>query len=90
MSTRNSGDDIPVRRIDRSLAFMSLGIVAVSIVCFVALLIGTASGMKQADFSGFWIVVSLFPLFGLPIACVMIFVLLIMSFARRARANKRR
>src|SRR3546814_18180969 len=42
MSTRTPSDDLPVRRIDRILAFMSLGLLVLSIACFVAILIGSA------------------------------------------------
>ena len=56
MSTPAS-DDVPIRRIDRILAFMSLGIALLSIICFFAIIIGTATGMEQSDFgraSGRW------------------------------------
>ena len=38
--TPKPADDLPVRRIDRILAFMSLGLVVLSIVCFAAIIIG--------------------------------------------------
>ena len=89
MSPRTPGEDVPVRRIDRILAFMSLGIAILSIVCFFAIMISTATGMEQADYStGIWPVVTAIPLFGLPLAFILILVLLIMSFVRRARANR--
>jgi hypothetical protein len=88
MSTPASGD-VPVRRIDRILAFMSLGIAALSILCFFAIMIGRATGMDQSDFGqGIWPTVAAIPLFGLPIAFLLIITLLIMSFVRRARAAK--
>jgi TRAP-type C4-dicarboxylate transport system permease small subunit len=88
MSTPAS-DDVPVRRIDRILAFMSLGIALLSIICFFAIIIGTATGMEQRDFGqGIWPLIAAIPLFGLPIAFVLIITLLIMSFVRRARAAK--
>lgn len=89
MSTRTPDDDIPVRRIDRILAFTSLGLAVAAIVSFFAIMIGTATGMGQADFgSGVWPFVTLIPLIGLPLAFILIIVLLIMSFVRRARANR--
>ncbi len=89
MSTQTPGEDIPIRRIDRILAFMALGIAILSIVCFFAIMIATGSGMEQADFSqGIWPMVAAIPLFGLPIAFLMILTLLIMSFVRRSRANR--
>lgn len=90
MSTPASGADVPIRRIDRIFAFMSLGIALFAIICFFAIMIGTATGMQQEDFRyGVWPVVAAVPLFGLPIAFLLILALLIMSFVRRARAAKR-
>lgn len=90
MSTSASGADVPIRRIDRILAVMSLGIALLSIICFFAIMIGTATGMQQGDFAGgAWPVVAAIPLFGLPIAFLLILALLIMSFVRRARASKK-
>ena len=66
MSTRSPGSDLPVRTIDRVLASMSLGLLALSVLSFFAILIGSAS---HADFST-----------GLTV--------LIMTFVRRARANR--
>jgi len=87
MSTRSSGPDVPVRRIDRILAFMALGLTILSIVCFFAVILSRPLGVE--DFSaGIWPLVVVLPLIALPIAFVMIVVLLIMSFARRSRANK--
>jgi hypothetical protein len=40
--TPGSADDLPVRRIDRVLAFMSLGLLLLSVICFVAIMIGSA------------------------------------------------
>lgn len=89
MSTREPDDTAPVRPIDRLLAFMSLGLAVLSIGCFFAIIIGTATGMGQEDFThGAWPIVSMVPLFGLPLAFLLIIALLIMSFVRRARAAK--
>ena len=50
-----ASDDLPVRRIDRVLAFMSFGLLLLSIICFVAIMIGSASGMTHDDFgAGIW------------------------------------
>lgn len=90
MSTQNSGPDVPVRRVDRILAFMSLGLVALSIVCFLAIIIGSAVGMDQDAFSeGLWPTVAAIPLLGLPVAFVLMLILLTMSFVRKGRAAKR-
>lgn len=50
MSTKNSEPEVPVRRLDRFLAFTALGIAAASVVCFFAIIIGTAVGMDQSAF----------------------------------------
>jgi len=87
MSTRTPGGDIPIRRLDRILAFMSLGLVVVSIACFVAVIIARPAGVT--DFSqGIWPLVAVLPLVALPVAFLMIVALLIMTFVRRARANR--
>ncbi|MFE1644391.1 multidrug ABC transporter ATPase [Microbacterium sp. P01] len=89
MSTPSPRQDVPVRRIDRILAFMSLGLLAVSILCFFTIMIASAFGMTQADFlNGLWPLVSVLPLLGLPIAFLLLLAVLIMSFVRRARANR--
>jgi len=87
MSTRTPGPDLPVRRIDRVLAFMALGLTVLSIVCFFAVILARPAGVT--DFSqGIWPLVVVLPLLALPIAFVMIVTLLIMSFVRRSRLNK--
>lgn len=90
MSTRPSDPEPEIRAIDRFLTFGALALAALSVVCFFTIIIGTAVGMKQADFAqGAWPIVGVFPFWGLPIAFVMIVVLLIMSFVRRGRAARR-
>ena len=79
-------DDVPVRRIDRVLAFVSLGLLALSVVCFFAIIIGSTTGADLA--SGVWPVVSVTVLIAPPVAFVALLVVLIMSFIRRARANR--
>ena len=87
MSTRTPGGDVPVRRLDRILAFMSLGLAVVSIGCFFAIIIARPAGVT--DFTeGIWPLVVVLPLIALPIAFLMILALLIMTFVRRARANR--
>ncbi|ANG86233.1 hypothetical protein [Microbacterium aurantiacum] len=86
MSTRAPGNDVPIRPIDRLLSFMSLGLLILSVVCFFAIMIGSSSGADMQ--SGVWPAVAFVPLFGLPIAFLLLLAVLIMSFVRRARANK--
>ena len=86
MSTRTPGGDVPIRRIDRILAFMSLGLLLLSVVCFFAIMIGSAAG---ADFSGgLWPVIGLIVYIAPILAFVLLVTVLIMTFVRRARANR--
>lgn len=85
----NSPADPPIRRIDRILAFMALGIAIASVLCFFAIMISTAAGMTRDDYStGIWPIVSVVPLVGLPIAFLLILTLLVMSIVRRGKAGR--
>lgn len=87
--TPNSADDLPVRRIDRILAFMSLGLLALSVLCFVAVMIGTWSGMQHEDFaSGAWPAVSAVIYIAPVLAFLLLLTVLIMTFVRKARVGK--
>ena len=87
MSTPTSGANVPIRRVDRILAYISLGLAVVAIGCFFAVIIARPAGVT--DFTqGLWPLIVVFPLIALPTAFILIVVLLIMSFARRARANR--
>lgn len=67
MSTQNSQPDVPIRRVDRILAFTALGIAAASVICFFAIIIGTALGMDQKAFGhGAWPVIAFIPYWGSP------------------------
>ncbi|MDO8382612.1 MULTISPECIES: multidrug ABC transporter ATPase [Microbacterium] len=89
MSTSPDSSQLQPGRAERILAFMSLGIALLSIVCFFAIIIGTATGMSQEDFSsGIWPLVALLPNIGLPLAFVLIITLLVITWARRKRANQ--
>lgn len=86
MSTRTPGEDVPIRRLDRILAFMSLGLLLLSVVCFFAIMIATPAG---TDFStGIWPAVGLIVYIAPIVAFVLLLVVLIMTFVRRARANR--
>ncbi|KAA0962876.1 MULTISPECIES: hypothetical protein [unclassified Microbacterium] len=90
MSTQSPDLEPPVRRVDRILAFTALGLAAASIICFFAIIIGTAVGMQQEDFgAGAWPFVAAIPYWGLPAAFLMIIALLVMSFIRKGRATSR-
>ena len=87
MSTPTSGGDVPIRSVDRFLAFTALGLAAAAIVCFFAVIIARPAGVT--DFSeGIWPLIVLFPAIALPLAFLLIVALLIVSFVRRARANR--
>ncbi len=92
MSTPPPAGDLPVRRIDRILAFMSLGLLVLSIVCFFSIIIATGpGGLNQSDFrTGIWPVVTLLVYVAPPVAFALLLALLIMTFVRRGRANKGR
>ena len=67
MSTPTSGGDVPIRPIDRFLAFMALGLAAAAIVCFFAIIIARPAGVT--DFTeGIWPLIVLFPAIALPLA----------------------
>ena len=88
MSTHTPADP-PVRRIDRILAFMALGIAVISVLCFFAIMISTAAGMSHADYgTGIWPIVAVLPMVGLPLAFGLILALLIMSIVRRGKAGR--
>lgn len=90
MTTPQKSPDVPVRGIDRFLALGALGLAAAAVLCFFAIMIGSAMGMSQADFGvGVWPVLVTIPLWGLPLALLMILALLIMSFVRKGRAARR-
>jgi hypothetical protein len=72
---------------------MVAAVVGLSILAFVAVLIGTSAGVGNNDgFSqGIWPIVLTLPLFGLPIGFVLVIALLGTSAVRRsreARANR--
>ncbi|WP_341997855.1 multidrug ABC transporter ATPase [Microbacterium sp. LWH7-1.2] len=85
MSTNPSGD-VPVRRIDRILAFMSLGLLVLSIVSFFAIMIASASGADMS--AGIWPLVGVLVYIAPIVAFALLLAVLIMSFVRRARANR--
>ncbi|MBD8102235.1 multidrug ABC transporter ATPase [Plantibacter sp. VKM Ac-2885] len=78
-----------ISRPERILAYMVVTIVAVSIAAFVAVMVGTATGLEQGDFAvGVWPVVTILPLVGLPIAFLMLITLIIVGAVRRSRESR--
>lgn len=75
-----------VHRAERVIAYMMVSVVGLSILSFLAVIIGTFAGMGRADFaSGAWPVVAVLPLFGLPFAIILLITLVIVSARRRSR-----
>ena len=86
--TKPAPDGPPVRRIDRILAFMSLGLIAISVICFFVVLLGRPLGYLTDPTEGLWPTVVVLPLIALPLGFVLMMALLIMSFTRRRRGNQ--
>ncbi|WES64797.1 hypothetical protein P0L94_01705 [Microbacter sp. GSS18] len=86
MSTRTPGDDVPVRPIDRLLAFMSLGLLLLSILAFFAIMIGSSTGADMS--TGIWPVLGVLVYIAPVVAFIMLLTVLIMSLVRRSRANR--
>ncbi|MGK9146371.1 multidrug ABC transporter ATPase [Plantibacter flavus] len=78
-----------ISRPERILAYMVVTIVAASIAAFVAIMVGTATGLQQADFgSGVWPFVAMVPYVGLPLAFVLVIALMIVGAVRRSRESR--
>jgi len=76
-------------RLERILAIMIVVIVALALVCFIAVIVATAAGVKSDGFSqGIWPTVFMVPYVGLPLAFLMIVALLVSNGVRRSRAAK--
>jgi hypothetical protein len=78
-------------RLERILAYMVAGVVGISIIAFIAVIIGTSTGVGANDgFSqGIWPFVIMLPLFGLPIGFVLIIVLMVTNAVRRGSEARR-
>lgn len=85
MNSHDQTPEPPVRRIDRILAFSSITLVGLSILCFIAVMIGTT--MKTDMTTPVWSIVSALLLYGLPIGVGLFFVLLVTNMVRRTRAT---
>ncbi|CAN5211934.1 hypothetical protein BH09ACT5_BH09ACT5_24540 [soil metagenome] len=85
-------NDAPIisRRPERILAFMVASAIGLSIICFLAVIIGTALGARedQLEGVGIWRLVGVLPLIGLPIAAVLLVALIVVSGIRRGRESK--
>lgn len=87
-SNPTAPDRATSNRVERILALVIAGIVVLSLVCFFAVVVGTAAGAGADDgFSrGIWPAVFLVPYIGLPLAFVLIVVVLVLNGIRRRRA----
>ncbi|GAA1465467.1 hypothetical protein GCM10017607_05400 [Microbacterium thalassium] len=86
MSTRTPGDDVPVRPIDRLLAFMSLGLLLLSVLAFFAIMIGSSTGADMS--AGVWPAVGILVYIAPVVAFILLLTVLVMSLVRRSRANR--
>ena len=80
-------NDTPVNanRTERSLAFMVAAVIGLSVICFVAVIIGTAAHVDFAQ--GAWPVVIVLPAVGVPIGVLLLIALLVVSTLRRRRES---
>ncbi|WIE64482.1 multidrug ABC transporter ATPase [Curtobacterium sp. MCLR17_036] len=74
-------------RTERALAFMIGGIIILGVLCFIAMIIMWLTD-SSAQGSMPWPVVMAIPLVGFPIAMLLVFTLLGITWTRRARANR--
>ena len=72
------------------LAYMVAATIGLSILAFLAVMIGTLAGVGADDgFSqGIWPAILILPLIGLPIGFVLLIVLLIVNGVRRSRESR--
>ncbi len=79
-------NDTPIlgNQLERTLAFMVAASIGLSILSFVAVIIGTAVGVR--DFSqGIWPVAIVLPAIGLPLGLLLVIAVIIISGIRRGR-----
>lgn len=79
-------NDTPVlaQRGERILAFMVAAAIGLSVICFLAVIIATAVGVRDFGTPP-WPTIITLPLIGLPLGLVLIIVLIIVSGVRRGR-----
>jgi hypothetical protein len=84
-------NDTPItaHRTERILAYMVASAIGLSIVAFVAVIIGHFAGVTAAAFaSPPWPTIIILPTIGLPIGLVLLIALIIVSGVRRGREAK--
>ena len=88
--TQAQADADAVERRERIVAYIIVVAIALSIVSFLAIIVGTWSGMNAADFgTGLWPAVAWTPYLGLPIGIILIVWLVLASARRRSRASRK-
>jgi hypothetical protein len=75
-----------ISRAERTLAYMFVAIIAVTLIAFLAILLGPVFGVTDYS-AGAWVFVFVLPLVGLPIAFLMMIALLIVGIRRRRNTN---
>jgi hypothetical protein len=74
-------------RTERVLAFMVAGVFGVSFVCVIIMIVAWLT-VGQISGSGAWPLITTLPLIGFPIGMVIMFVLLGVTWTRKARENR--
>lgn len=88
MSKPTNRGDVTMPRLDRILATMALGLVVLTIGCFIAIMIGSGTGVDPH--AGLWPTVSFIVYFAPIIAFLLMLTVLVLAIVRRARANRAR
>ena len=87
--TQAQSDTDAIERRERVVAYIIVAAIGVSIVSFLAIIVGTWSGMNAADFgTGLWPAVAWTPYLGLPLGIVLIVWLVLSSARRRSRSAR--
>lgn len=71
-------------RLENSLAVIVVAVIGLSLLAFIAMIVGTAAGVR--DFGeGIWPTVIVLPMVGLPIGILVIIALVVAGVIRRGR-----
>ncbi len=90
MNERKTPPPVKSNRIERILAIAVVVLIALALVCFLSVILGTWLGAGANDgFShGIWPVIFVVQYYGLPVAFVLIIALLVSNGVRRSRAAR--
>lgn len=76
-------------RLERTLAFLSLSIIAIAVISFFATLVAGLLGVTREELaSGLWPVVTWVSYVGLPVGFVLMITLILLTRRRRSRAMR--